>query len=80
MVGNKSAGDIMERLKFLIDNGIQVNTQIVLCPEVNDGAILERSIEDLMSLWPGVESMAIVPAWPDQMAAARTRFAHRALA
>ncbi len=62
MVGNKSAGNIMERLEFLIDNGIQVNTQIVLCPEVNDGAILERSIEDLMSLWPGVESMAIVPA------------------
>ena len=61
MVGNSGAGNIIERLKFLIDNGIQVNTQIVLCPEINDGEILERSIDDLMQLWPGVESVAIVP-------------------
>lgn len=61
MVGNKSAGAIMERLKYLLDNGITVNAQIVLCPQVNDGAILQRSIEDLMPLFPGVESVAIVP-------------------
>lgn len=61
MVGNKSAGAIMERLKYLLDNGITVNAQIVLCPQVNDGAILQKSIEDLMPLFPGVESVAIVP-------------------
>ncbi len=61
MVGNKSAGAIMERLKYLLDNGITINTQIVLCPELNDGAILKQSIEDLMPLFPGVESVAIVP-------------------
>ncbi len=61
MVGNPSGGQIIERLQFLIANGITVNTQIVLCPEINDGAQLDRSIEDLMALYPGVESMAIVP-------------------
>lgn len=61
MVGNKSAGAIMERLKYLLGSGITVNAQIVLCPEVNDGAVLQRSIEDLMPLFPGVESVAIVP-------------------
>ena len=61
MVGNKGAGAIMERLKYLLDNGITVNAQIVLCPQVNDGAILQKSIEDLMPLFPGVESVAIVP-------------------
>ncbi len=61
MVGNPSGGQIIERLQFLIANGIQVNTQIVLCPEINDGAQLDRSIEELMALYPGVESMAIVP-------------------
>ncbi len=62
MVGNKSGGDIMARLQYLIENGIRVNAQIVLCPGWNDGATLEKSIEDLMGLYPGVESMAVVPA------------------
>ncbi len=61
MVGNASGGQIIERLKWLIANGIQVNTQIVLCPEINDGEQLDRSIQELMALYPGVESMAIVP-------------------
>jgi NifB/MoaA-like Fe-S oxidoreductase len=61
MLGNKTAGNIMERLRFLIDNGIQINAQIVLCPGINDREQLDRSIEDLMTLWPGVESVAVVP-------------------
>ena len=62
MVGNEKGGEILERLDFLIENGITVNAQIVLCPEVNDGPILEKSIRDLMERHPGVESMAVVPA------------------
>jgi len=61
MVGNATGGDIMERLRFLIDNGIQINAQIVLCPGINDGEQLDRSIRDLAELWPGVESVAVVP-------------------
>jgi putative radical SAM enzyme (TIGR03279 family) len=61
MLGNAKAGNIMERLRFLIDNGIQINAQIVLCPEINDKYQLDRSIEDLMTLHPGVESVAVVP-------------------
>lgn len=61
MVGNKSGGDILQRLEYLIENGITVNAQIVLCPGMNDGEILERSINDLKKLWPGVESLAVVP-------------------
>ncbi|MBW3637282.1 MAG: DUF512 domain-containing protein [Armatimonadetes bacterium] len=62
MVGNPSGGQILERLEFLIQNGIQINAQIVLCPEINDGAQLDKSISELMGLFPGVESVAIVPA------------------
>ena len=51
----------MERLNFLIDNGIQINAQLVVCPEINDGEILRRSVLDLMDLYPGVESVAAVP-------------------
>lgn len=61
MVGNKSGGEIMERLQFLIDHGITINAQIVLCPGLNDNEQLDRSVGDLMGLYPGVESMAVVP-------------------
>jgi putative radical SAM enzyme (TIGR03279 family) len=61
MVGNKSGGQIMERLQYLIENGITLNAQIVLCPGMNDGEILERSVNDLKTLWPGIESLAVVP-------------------
>jgi putative radical SAM enzyme (TIGR03279 family) len=61
MVGNKSGGQILERMQYLIENGIMLNAQIVLCPGMNDGEILERSINDLKRLWPGVESLAVVP-------------------
>lgn len=61
MVGNARGGEIMERLHFLIDNGIQINAQLVICPGINDGEILQRSVRDLMDLYPGVESVAAVP-------------------
>ncbi len=61
MLGKATVGDIMERLQYLIANGIQINAQIVLCPGINDGAQLDRSVSDLMTLWPGVESVAVVP-------------------
>ena len=61
MVGNPSGGQIISRLEWLIERGITVNTQIVLCPGINDGAQLDQSIRELMALYPGVESMAIVP-------------------
>ncbi len=62
MVGNAKGGEILDRLDYLMGNGITVNAQIVLCPGVNDGAILDKSIEELMARHPGVESMAVVPA------------------
>jgi putative radical SAM enzyme (TIGR03279 family) len=61
MLGNKKAGLITEQLGTLIDNGVEVHTQVVLCPEINDGLILEQTFKDLRKLHPGVLSMAIVP-------------------
>lgn len=61
LLGNKKAGKIMEQLTALARAGIEMHTQIVLCPEVNDGPELERSISDLSGLWPQVKSIAIVP-------------------
>lgn len=61
LLGVPRGGDIMERLGRLIDAGIQVHTQVVLCPEWNDGRELKRTIEDLWSLGPGVLTLSVVP-------------------
>ncbi|WP_010252319.1 DUF512 domain-containing protein [Acetivibrio cellulolyticus] len=61
MLKNKNAGDVMLKIQKLIDGGIEVNCQIVLCAGINDGEELDRSISELASLYPGVNSISIVP-------------------
>ncbi|MEG6585699.1 DUF512 domain-containing protein [Dendrosporobacter sp. 1207_IL3150] len=61
MLNNKNAAKIMEQLTRLTDMGIELHTQVVLCPSVNDGEILEKTIADLYKLSPSVLSLAIVP-------------------
>lgn len=61
MMKNKNAGKSLEIIKRLADAGIKMNTQLVLCPGINDGAELRRSIEELSSLYPAVQSIAAVP-------------------
>jgi len=52
---------IMEQLCSLIDNDIRIHCQIVVIPEVNDGAHLIKTITDLGVLYPGIASVGIVP-------------------
>jgi len=52
---------ILGLLKRLAAAGIEIHTQIVLCPGINDGRELERSIEDLAALFPQIQSLAVVP-------------------
>lgn len=61
MMKNKNAGKSLEIIKRFADAGIQMNTQLVLCPGINDGDELRRSIEELAALYPSVQSIAAVP-------------------
>jgi putative radical SAM enzyme (TIGR03279 family) len=61
MLNNKKAGNIMESLKKLTDAGISINCQIVLCPGINDGDELKRTLNDLFSFYPLISNVAIVP-------------------
>ncbi|MDF2672677.1 MAG: hypothetical protein K0R09_942 [Clostridiales bacterium] len=61
MLNHKNAGKIMGIIKRLVDGGIQINSQIVLCPGINDGYELERTINDLYRFYPNIENVAIVP-------------------
>lgn len=61
MLGNKRARNLKKQLTLLAGAGIEMHTQIVLCPGLNDGEELKTSIADLAALFPGVKSIAIVP-------------------
>jgi putative radical SAM enzyme (TIGR03279 family) len=61
MLGNASAPDIVEQLRRLGELGIRAHTQIVLCPGVNDSAALDRSLSDLVALYPTVQTVSVVP-------------------
>jgi putative radical SAM enzyme (TIGR03279 family) len=60
-LGNPKAGNILGRLRYLAEKGIEVHTQVVLAPGLNDGAHLDRTLEDLAGLHPAVRSCSVVP-------------------
>lgn len=61
MLKNKNAGDVVKKVEKLIDGGIEINCQIVLCREINDEEELNRSISELGFLHPGIKSVSVVP-------------------
>lgn len=61
MLGVAGTGSIKDDLLRLAEGGIQIHTQIVLCPGINDGEILRESIQELAARYPVVQSIGIVP-------------------
>lgn len=61
MMKNKRAGECLSYIYRLAEAGIELNTQLVLCPGINDGEELEYSISELSRLYPAVRSIAAVP-------------------
>lgn len=61
MMLNPRAGESLRYIEKLAKGGILLNTQLVLCPGINDGAQLEYSLKKLGELYPQVQSIAAVP-------------------
>lgn len=61
MLNNRFAGKCYDIMKKFAENSICMNCQIVLCPEINDGKELDRTIKELSELFPYVNSVSIVP-------------------
>ena len=59
MMKNRFAGEKLKYLRMLSDSGLFMNCQIVLCPGLNDGEELRRTITDLSKL--NISSIAVVP-------------------
>jgi len=61
MLRNARGGTSLRWLRALLDHGISVRGQIVLCPGLNDGAHLDRTLADVLDAYPELEAVAVVP-------------------
>lgn len=60
-LANPTAPDILAQLRWLAERRIEVHTQLVVTPGLNDGAWLEKSLADLAEFYPTVASVSVVP-------------------
>ena len=58
---DEKRADIFDKLNTLLENDIEIHAQIVLCPEINDGKQLEKTLRDLAAHYPRIVSTAVVP-------------------
>lgn len=61
MLGNKNAGKGVDIVRRLAENNIEMNCQIVCCPEINDGEELLYTMRELSALYPSVNSCSVIP-------------------
>ncbi|MDK2991826.1 MAG: hypothetical protein PWP48_1059 [Clostridiales bacterium] len=61
MLGIPETDNIVNILQRFKEHNIMVHGQMVLCPGINDGHVLDDSIKRLMELWPSLQSLAVVP-------------------
>jgi len=61
LLGRTRPDDVLGKMRYLADRGIELHAQIVLCPEINDGDVLRRTVNDLAELHPHLRSVAVVP-------------------
>jgi putative radical SAM enzyme (TIGR03279 family) len=61
LLGNSKVPNILDQLDRLAELGIRTHTQIVVCPGLNDGEALEKTIRDLTDRHPNVVSVGVVP-------------------
>ena len=61
MLRNKRAGEVLKYMQRFAEAGIEMNCQIVLCKDINDGEHLTKTMHDLAVLYPHVPSVSVVP-------------------
>jgi len=61
LLGLRKPAPVLEHLSRLVRRGIVVHCQIVLCGGVNDGAVFDRTLDELSALFPGIASVSLTP-------------------
>jgi NifB/MoaA-like Fe-S oxidoreductase len=76
MLRNPRGATSLRWLKELLRAGIEVHAQVVVCPGVNDAQHLERTLHDVISLYPELTSVALVPVGVSAFSDEKTMRSH----
>ena len=76
MLRNPRGATSLRWLRELLRGGVEVHAQVVVCPGVNDGAELERTLGDVLSLYPELASVALVPVGVSDFSGEESMRAH----
>src|SRR5687767_3074273 len=61
MLRNRRGATSLRWLRALLDHGIEVHGQVVVCPGLNDGAVLEGTLAGVLDRYPELASLCVVP-------------------
>lgn len=61
LLGRQGPVPVLDQMERLADGGVTMHVQVVLCPGINDGDVLRKTVDDLAVLWPQVATVGIVP-------------------
>jgi NifB/MoaA-like Fe-S oxidoreductase len=61
MLRNRRGATSLRWLRALLDRGVEVHGQAVVCPGVNDGAVLDDTLAGVLDRYPELASMCVVP-------------------
>ncbi len=76
MLRNKRGATSLRFLRALLDNGVTVHGQIVVCPGVNDGERFEETLAGILEEYPKLASVAAVPLGISRYSAEKRMRAH----
>src|SRR5829696_5200627 len=61
LLRNRRGATSLRGLRALLDAGIEVHGQVVVCPGVNDGEVLEDTLVGVLDRYPGLATLCVVP-------------------
>ena len=61
LLRNRRGATSLRWLRALLDHGVEVHGQVVVCPGVNDGAVLEQTLTGVLDTYPELATLAVVP-------------------
>jgi putative radical SAM enzyme (TIGR03279 family) len=76
MLRNRRGGSSLRWLRALLDHNVEVHGQVVVCPGINDGAVLDQTLCGVLNDYPELASVAVVPLGISDFSNEETMRAH----
>jgi putative radical SAM enzyme (TIGR03279 family) len=78
MLRNRRGATSLRWLRALLDHGVEIHGQVVVCPGINDGAVLDDTLAGVLDCYPELKSVACVPLGVSKYTAEQSMRPHRA--